>query len=349
MKKLTVVYFGSPDFSARFLEEIIKDQDLPVAVKLAVTQPDRPVGRKQVLMPTPVKLVAEKYHLPIFTDQLNKNATGGATRGAPSSAQVNRALDGAVERQNLLRLLRTVDLCLVYAYGEIIPKELLSQPKFGFWNIHPSLLPLYRGASPIAYPLILGDKQTGVSLMLMDEKIDHGPLIAQEKLDILPTDKRPELEMKLTDLAFQIFKRLISTDLTGSSRSQPTAQADNLATYAPYFKRGDGFISLPILKKALNNEPVNFSDLPSFLKNYLTKYSINPDFLILNSSFLILNLYRGLSPWPGFYTILPNGKRLKIIKLTCTARSPLHIDRVQLEGKHEVDFKTFNRAYQIFL
>ncbi|MEK7097093.1 MAG: methionyl-tRNA formyltransferase, partial [Patescibacteria group bacterium] len=149
MKKIKLAYFGSPDFAADFLEKILLDKSLPVEVKLVVTQPDSPVGRKKILTPTPVKIIALKHNLKVL---------------------------------EIGNFLGKLDLVLVYAYGDLIPKELLTLPRNGFWNIHPSLLPKYRGTSPIATPLINGDKITGVTIIKMDEEIDHGPIIAQENL-----------------------------------------------------------------------------------------------------------------------------------------------------------------------
>src|SRR3989344_8753370 len=154
MKKLSFAYFGSAYFSALFLEKLINDSELQkiIDLKLVVTQPDKPVGRKQALTPTPVKKVAQEYGFFVL-DSL-------------------RSLEQYSVEKNL-------DFGLVYAYGEIIPKKLLELPKYGFLNVHPSLLPKYRGTSPIAGPLINDEKQTGVTIIKMDEKVDHGPIIAQ--------------------------------------------------------------------------------------------------------------------------------------------------------------------------
>jgi len=346
--KINLAYFGSPDFSAFFLEKILTDYDLKkvIDVKLVVTQPDRPVGRKQILTETPVKKVAKKYQISNIKYQ--------------------------IDIRNLKLEIRNFDLCLVYAFSHIIPKDLLNAPKLGFWNIHPSLLPKYRGPSPIAYPLIFGEKETGVTIIKMDEKIDHGPIIAQEKLKIEDTDRRPDLEKKLTDLGFLIFKELItkniikkSTDACferlgrcavspkGDEHAQGsekhsiklllTPQNHSQATYTRLLKREDGFIPLSTLKKALKNEPLNFEEMPPILKE------INTWKLEKRSSEIIYNYFRGLYPWPGIWTFLPNGKRLKIIDMNFEVTSyKLQVTRVQLEGKREVDFETFNKAYQVF-
>src|SRR3989344_7067443 len=138
--KLRLAFFGAHEFSARLLEKIIADKTLPVEVVMVVTQADKPVGRKQQIEESPVKQIAKKFNIPVF-DDLNQ------LRITDSGQFAN------------------IDLALVYAYGKIIPASLLILPRLGFWNLHPSLLPYYRGPSPTAYPLLLGDKITGVTLM----------------------------------------------------------------------------------------------------------------------------------------------------------------------------------------
>ena len=374
MKKLTLAYFGSPDFSAFFLEKILTDSDLKkvVDVKLVVTQPDKPVGRKKILTETPVKKVAKKYRIQILEVKSQKSKVKTKTQNFKTEKNNNRFLDLSCSF-DICDLSFELDLCLVYAFSHIIPKDLLSVPKLGFWNIHPSLLPKYRGPSPIAYPLIFGEKETGVTIIKMDEKIDHGPIIAQEKLKIEDTDRRPDLEKKLTDLGFLMFKELItkniikkSTDACferlgrcavspkgdehahGSEKHSIklllTPQNHSQATYTHLLKKEDGFIPLSTLKKALKNEPLNFEEMPPILKE------INTWKLEKRSSLeIIYNYFRGLYPWPGIWTLLPNGKRLKIIDMNFNVTGyTLHVTRVQLEGKKEVDFETFNKAYQVF-
>ena len=188
MKKFKIAYFGSSDFSADFLEKLLIDKSINrlVNVKFVVTQPDRPVGRKQISTPTPVKTIAKKYDLEVLE------------------------IENLKLNENCKLKIENLDICLVYAYANIIPKELLIFPKYGFWCLHPSLLPKYRGTSPMATTLINGDKKTGMTIIKMDEQIDHGPIIAQENLMIEEDDKRPDLEKKLTDLGFQLFVQSIN-------------------------------------------------------------------------------------------------------------------------------------------
>ncbi len=405
---LAIAYFGTPYFSARFLEKLITDVSINqlIEINFVVTQPDKPVGRKQVMTPSLVKELAKKAKIPVLSQ----------SPGFPF--RVRRA------KNTVSSFLNKIDLALVFAYGQIIPKKLLDIPECGFWCIHPSLLPKYRGASPIAFPLILGDTKTGVTIFKMDEKIDHGPIVAQQEMEILPTDKRPNLEIKLTELAYEMFKKTV-IQLTGlrvnglgnkknkhvNPQNTLTLKPQNhsLVTYARYLIKDDGFIPLSTLKKALRNEPLTFEELPKIIKEYLIKQktrlsadsltvlrtsvlkldpsenSINPEKIFVNSknkgvdrrgvaplqpdltdpaphwrrptqnpvyqSFdsarIVYNLFRGLYPWPGIWTILSNGKRLKITNLEYK-NNQLVLKKVHLEGKKEVDFETFNQAYRIF-
>ncbi len=313
--KLKIAYFGSPDFSSFLLEKIITSKNIPLEIKLIITQPDRPVGRKQIITSTPVKQIGEKYKIPVQTD---------------------------IKAFPILKV-KQIDLAILFAYGRILPENLLNIPQYGFWNIHPSLLPKYRGPSPVVYPLILGDSITGVSLIKMDNQLDHGPIISQERLKINPKETHSQLIKRLTNLAFKILKKQVSTDY------KLTPQNNSLATYTRLLKKDDGFIPLAILKKALANEPLNFKDLPKIIKEYFvkTKYIKSK---IYPSAKYVFNFFRGLFPWPGIWTKLDikgKKKRLKLINLDLD-NNQLIIKTVQLEGKKTVDFKTFNKHYKIF-
>lgn len=373
MKKIKLAYFGAPSFSADFLEKLMNDHELPIELTLVVTQPDRPVGRKQVLTATPVKMLAQKRKDIKIVDSFQISSA-------------SRRIKSQIE---------SVDLALVFAFGEIIPGALLVVPKLGFWNIHPSLLPRYRGASPIAYPLIFGDTQTGVTLIQMDEKMDHGPIIAQKTCDILPTDTRPDLEKKLTKIGFELFKEVISkkagpathSSHQYSSESEDTLfreawdsadqprgpiaseknayqafrfraagspplghplspQNDSVSTYTRQLHKQDGFIPLSTLQKALSGALLVEDEVPTIIKEYQSKYR-KSQVAERKSSTLIYNLFRGLSPWPGIWTLTPDHRRLKIIEAGIQ-KDRLTIKKVQLEGKKAVDFATFNTAYRIF-
>lgn len=311
-----LAYFGSPFFSARLLEKILTDKDLPVEVVLVVTQPDKPVGRNQIITPSLVKQMAIKYNIPFKNSEF------------------------IIHNSEL----RDVDLSLLYAYGKIIPKEILQIPKYGFWNIHPSLLPRYRGPSPIAYPLILGDTETGVTLMQMSEKLDAGPIIAQQSYLLTGTETHSDLEITLTDMGYELFKKEI-IKFAEHLKSGRTSEVGEIS-YTRRLTKQDGFIPLPILKKALNNEPLSNNEIPHIIQEYANQYPITNN-QYQKSASLIFNLFRGFSPWPGIWTITPEQKRLKITSMSLT-EGKLTIKKVQLEGKKEVDFPTFQSAYKVF-
>ena len=298
MKPLKVTFFGTPYFSARLLDKILVNKNLPIEILFVLTQQDKPTGRKKIITPSPVKLIALKHHIPVYY----------YISEIPAS------------------LFSAIDLCLVYSYGYIIPAQFLNTPRFGLWNIHPSLLPKYRGPSPIAYPLLLGDKETGVTLMKMDEKIDHGNLIAQEKLSIDPDDSRLDLEIKLTDTGYELFiKTVVKLISTKCITFHPKEQDHLHATYTQLLTKDHGFVALEIIKKALCGEQIVEDALPSLVKEYLTHYPHEEtNFLkvTFNFSILIFNLYRALSTWPGIWTkviIKGQEKRLKLTNSSMSA------------------------------
>lgn len=341
MKKLKVAYFGTPDFSAYFLEKLIQDKTLPIEVVSVVTQEDKPVGRKQIPTSTPVKKIAEKHHIPIFNSKL---------RGQNSELNVkSRILNSKLDSKflTLNSKLNKIDLALLYAYGELISPDMLKMPKHGFWNIHPSLLPKYRGPSPVASALIAGEKETGVTLMKLVEELDAGPIIAQKKVKIEPKERTPELSFRLADAGYELFRQVIlnlmrhprengdpenqlDSRLRGNDNFLP--QEHSNATYTKRFEKQDGFIEISNLKFLISNQ----------------KPSSKPQ--RIETAEELFNLFRGLYPWPGIWSrvrIKNYELRIKITDMDLVEEK-LIIKKVQLEGKKEVDFKTFNNAYKIF-
>ncbi len=325
MNKLKLAYFGTPDFSARFLEKLLTDPDSPVEVTLVVTQPDRPAGRNNVLSKSPVKVLAEKFRLPIAT-----------LLHLPAGRQGGHPADGGVTIEQF----NNVDLALVYAFGEILPKKLLEAPRYGFWNVHPSLLPLYRGPSPMATPLIEGATETGVTLIKMDAEVDHGPIIAQEKVAIEEKDKRLDLEKKLTDLGYSMFKIAVKR-LTATGDVLRQEQDHDKATFTKRMSKEDGFV------------PISNFQLP--ISNKISKSKTMKQF----SNVTIYNLFRGLYPWPGIWSKIritrsaSSGQANKELRIKITdmdlVGDKLQIKKIQIEGKKEVDFETFRRAYPTVL
>ncbi|MCI1589672.1 methionyl-tRNA formyltransferase [Heyndrickxia oleronia] len=204
-----VVFMGTPDFSVPVLERIIKDGYEVLAV---VTQPDRPVGRKRILTPTPVKVEAEKHQIPVYQPE---------------------KLRGSDELNTIINL--KPDIVITAAYGQILPKDLLDAPKLGCINVHASLLPELRGGAPIHYAIMQGKKKTGITIMYMAEKLDAGDIISQVEVPITDEDNVGTLHIKLSQAGAKLLSdtlpKLINHELTS------IPQNDELATFASNIKR----------------------------------------------------------------------------------------------------------------
>lgn len=313
---LKIVYFGTPDFSADFLKMLIEDTALPISIAGVITQPDKPVGRNKVLTPSPVKSLAEIFGIPVFHDQ---NAS----------------------------CMKNADLGLVFAYGDIITPDMLRLPKYGFWNIHPSLLPKYRGASPISYPLVLGDNQTGTTLMKMDEKLDHGPIIAQIKVEISKKDTRSSLVSTLNGISYMLLKSSLQ-QLTNNSGLHYVEQDHKKATFTRILTRNDGCIENTLIQKALTGGNILEKDVPDLIKNYHLKNKLSyAEFLSMSAQEMLWNMYRGLEGWPAVWTYISiKGvqKRLKVTDVSFE-HDIFQINTVQIEGKKEIPFSEFRKYY----
>jgi len=237
--KFKIIFIGTPNFGAIILKRLIKNYR-PV---LVVTEPDKPAGRHQVLTPPPVKLLAEKYKIPFLQEEKILNL-----------------------KSQILNL--KPDLIVVAAYGQILPEEILKIPKYGCLNIHPSLLPKYRGPSPIQSVILNGEKETGITIILMDEKMDAGPMIAKSKISMradgspIHIGKNPrrssslplgtlrgrqkskitylELHNQLAELGADLLIEKIPKWIEG--KIKPEKQNEAKATYTKIIKKEDGKI-----------------------------------------------------------------------------------------------------------
>lgn len=328
MHKLRIGFYGTPEIAASLLHSILVDQNCPLEIIYVTTQPDKPVGRKQVITPSPVKKLAMREGIQVYTDLREST---------------NRLAD--------------INFALVFAYGEIIPVHILRMSTGGFWNIHPSLLPKYRGASPIAYPVLLGDDWSGVTLMKMDEKMDHGRIIAQQRIPIVFPILRSDLEKNLIHHAYDILKKTAEQMVNNPARFSDNAlqeQNHELATYTRTLEKHDGFIPFNILNKCLNDSDLHDEEIPAIIQDYFKRNFTNNEFIEwrnkFTSSAVLFNLYRGLYNWPGIWTLVTVNQKEKRLKITEMSfkDDKLTIEKIQLEGKNEVDMKTFNSAYKIF-
>lgn len=212
--KLRVVFFGTPDFAVPVLQTLVKH----FSVVGVVTAPDRVVGRKQILTPSAIKLASRGYTLRSYT---------------PEKLDVGFAQ----ELQDL-----KPDLFIVASYGKIIPQFILDIPKFGVLNIHFSLLPIYRGASPMQSAILNGDKTTGISIIKMDEKIDHGPVIYAEEFRLSNLDNFQTLSTNMFLRCAKILPEIITVFISG--KLIPKQQDDTKAIYCKLITKEDGYFDI---------------------------------------------------------------------------------------------------------
>lgn len=212
---LRVVYMGTPGFATIPLDALAADPRYQVVG--VVTQPDRPARRSSAPEPPPVKLAAQRLGLPVFQPETLRS-------------------EEAVAQLAALR----PDVGVVAAYGELLRRNVLAIPRLGYLNIHPSLLPRWRGPTPTTGTILAGDAEAGVSVMLLDTKMDSGPILAQHR-EPLAADARAG---DLTEAMFHVGARLLldALDAYASGALAPQPQDDTLATYTKLLTRADGQI-----------------------------------------------------------------------------------------------------------
>jgi len=207
------------------------------------------------------------------------------------------------------------DAGVLASYGKILPAETLAIPKHGILNIHPSLLPKYRGPSPIQAAILAGDKQTGVTIIKIDEKVDHGPIVSQFTENIQADDTTDSLYRRLFTQGAEVLKTILPAYLEDQIKLRP--QNHSQATYTKKLTRDDGKINW--------KKPADYNE----------------------------RFIRAMYPWPGAFTLLRprhrrgfagQAKRLKILKAHLE-KGKLILDQVQLEGKKPVTFKQFQEGY----
>ncbi len=208
---MKIIFMGTPEFGAHILKKIHEQHD----VVLVVTQPDKKVGRKQVLTPSPVKQLAQVLGLPIFQPE-------------------KIVLDEAP-------ILNTpCDLIVTAAYGQFIGSRVLNHPRLRSINVHGSLLPKYRGGAPIQRALMNGEKETGVTIMYMEKKMDSGAILAQEAIPILPEDNAKTLFHKLALLGSSMILSVL--DALEAGTTTPLPQAEEEVTFAYNLTKEDEVI-----------------------------------------------------------------------------------------------------------
>jgi methionyl-tRNA formyltransferase len=301
--KEKIVFMGTPEIAATVLRKLLESGIKPQAV---VTRPDKPKGRGGQISESPVKQLAIKKNIPVF-QPLNK----------AELAEITSELKP--------------DLVIVAAFGMMLPDAVFETPKFKAINVHPSLLPLYRGPAPIEGPILSGDKKTGVSIMLISAGMDEGDILVQEEVTLSGAETAPELEKKLADLGGKMLVEVIPEWINGIVK--PVKQDDSKATYTKLIKKEEGKI---------NWESESAEDIE--------------------------RKSRALEPWPGvysfwnakkidFYDIEISDQKLKpgmvavkdgkiLVGTKTTGVSPAAL---KIEGKNKISSADFLRGYQNFL
>lgn len=211
MKNIKIAYFGTPVFSAYILEELLKEYP----VGLIVTQEDKLVGRHQIITSSPVKKLALKHHIPVFTP-----------------AKIRLDYQTIVNYQP--------DIIITCAYGQIIPKEILDLPALGCINVHASLLPKLRGGAPIHHAIIDGYKETGITIMYMDEKMDNGDIISQDALMINACDNTGIIHDKLMVLGAKLLLETLPKIISGTN--ERLKQNEGEVTFGYNIKREEEIV-----------------------------------------------------------------------------------------------------------
>lgn len=208
--KAKIIFMGTPEFAATILKGLIETADYDIIA--VVTQPDRPVGRKRLLTPSPVKQVAIDHYIDVYQPETIK---------------------GSNEAERLKQL--GADLIVTAAYGQFVPTSLLDTPRFGAINVHASLLPKYRGGAPIHYAIWQGEEETGISLIYMTKKMDAGDILAQAQTSISPQDDTGVLFERLAIIGRDLLLDTLPAIFDKKIEAWPQNQAE--VTFSPTISR----------------------------------------------------------------------------------------------------------------
>lgn len=298
------VFFGSPEFAAIILEKLINAGFIPEAV---VCNPDKPVGRKKIVTPPSTKILAERYNIKIYQPEKLGIARPPKTSSFGEVGRGNWALGiGEIKP----------DFAIVAAYAKIIPREILEIPRLGTVGVHPSLLPKYRGSSPIQTMILNGETESGTTLFLIDEKMDHGPIIAKSEIRISKSETYESLHKKLAELSANL---LIETlpDIEDKIKNA-TPQNETKAIYTKKIKTEDAYIEPELLAAAMREDEPRSDRREKAIE--------------------INRKIRALNPEPGAWTI-QNNKRMKVLEAELLDDGKLRLKKIQFEGKRPVLYK----------
>lgn len=303
---MRIVFFGSPASALPSLKKLLESNH---SIEFIITQPDKPSGRGKKVFPPPVKKIALDQNIPVYQpEKIRKDAEA-------------------------LKKIKKIqpDLNVVVAYGQIIPSSIIYLPKYNSINVHFSLLPKYRGASPVRWAILKGERKTGITIFELNEKMDEGDILTQEEFEILPDEGAVELEARLALKG----AKLLTETIAKIDEIKPRKQDHSIATYAPLIKKEDGRIDW------------------------------------INDALHVERQVRAFTPWPSVYTFLGekrvkihNGRKIEDriepfsageilgvkkegIEVCCGEGSVFLIESLQPENRNKMDAYAFSLGAKI--
>jgi methionyl-tRNA formyltransferase len=307
IKKPKVIFFGTPDFAVPALKDLI---EAGYPIQAVYTAPDKPIGRKQILTPSPIKALALEHGLNVIQ---------------PPTLKTEEAFDFFKKLEP--------ELCIIVAYNKIIPQKYISIPQYGFINIHPSLLPKYRGPSPIQTAILNGEKETGVSIMLIDEEVDHGPLLHQSFAIPIENKYYTETSKELSELGAKFLIRILPEYISGELK--PQEQDQTQATFSKKFSLEDGKIDWNRSAQEIYNQIRALSEEPIAWTTWKDK-----KLKIMTASPLT-----DTRPGDTIGLVLNLNDLVSVV----TSKGNLFLETVQLEGSKPMTIKDFLNGHPDFI
>jgi methionyl-tRNA formyltransferase len=294
-----IVFCGTPEFAVPTLKLLLASPEFKIAG--VISQPDRPRGRGQEVSPSPVKMAAAAAGIPVYQ---------------PVKIQSDDPFDW------LTRI--APEAVVIIAYGQIIPPRLLTLPRYGWINLHASLLPKYRGAAPINWAIVNGESRTGLTTMRIDAGLDTGEILLQQEILIGPNETAPELASHMAEAGAPLMEKSLLGLRSGSLAPRP--QDHSAATYAPLLKRQDGRIPWDLTAAEIYNRIRGFAPWPGAFTTFRAR----------------LCQIRG-TPSPGT-TPAPVGRIFRLqgeLFVACGSGTLLRLESVKLEGRKRVEAGEF--------
>ena len=307
---MKIVFFGTPQYVLPILVKIhkkFKSKDGVSPIVAVVTQEPKPAGRDKHISYSAIDTWAFKKKVPIYFD-------------------AQKLIDNNVQ----------ADIGILAAYGKIVPKNVIDYFNKGILNVHPSLLPKYRGASPVQSALVAGEEMTGVSIIKLDKELDHGPIVSSFKEQVLGNDNTASLRNRLFEMSAEFVSELIPAYFKG--KIQPKEQHHDLATYTTTIRKLHAYIPEKYVSHAIEGKiaDVNWK-IP-----FIDELEIKP------TAKNIERFIRAMHPWPEAWTCINiSGKKLRLKLINAKSENnKLILENVQLEGKNPVSWEQFKEGYK---